>query len=71
MADPNSNPSVTLQKTASVSDMTVGSPLRQITKFALPLILGYILPTTPSDCSQFCATPSRDSASATSPCSAA
>ncbi len=30
-------------KTASVSDMTVDSPLRQITKFALPLILGYIL----------------------------
>ena len=30
-------------KTASVSDMTVGSPLRQITKFALPVILGYIL----------------------------
>lgn len=30
-------------KTAAVSDMTVGSPLRQITKFALPLILGYIL----------------------------
>lgn len=30
-------------KTASVSEMTVGSPLRQITKFALPLILGYIL----------------------------
>lgn len=30
-------------KTASVSDMTVGSPLRQITKFALPLISGYIL----------------------------
>ena len=30
-------------KTASVSDMTVGSPLRQITKFAMPLILGYIL----------------------------
>ena len=30
-------------KTASVSYMTVGSPLRQITKFALPLILGYIL----------------------------
>lgn len=30
-------------KTASVNDMTVGSPLRQITKFALPLILGYIL----------------------------
>lgn len=30
-------------KTASVSDMTVGSPLRKITKFALPLILGYIL----------------------------
>lgn len=30
-------------KTASISDMTVGSPLRQITKFALPLILGYIL----------------------------
>ena len=30
-------------KTAPVSDMTVGSPLRQITKFALPLILGYIL----------------------------
>ena len=30
-------------KTASISDMTVGSPLLQITKFALPLILGYIL----------------------------
>lgn len=30
-------------RTASVSDMTVGSPLRQICKFALPLILGYIL----------------------------
>ena len=30
-------------KSASVSDMTVGSPLRQICKFALPLILGYIL----------------------------
>ena len=30
-------------RTAAVSDMTVGSPLRQITKFALPLILGYIL----------------------------
>ena len=30
-------------KAASVSDMTVGSPLHQITKFALPLILGYIL----------------------------
>lgn len=30
-------------RTASVSDMTVGSPLHQITKFALPLILGYIL----------------------------
>lgn len=30
-------------KTAAVSDMTVGSPLRQITKFAMPLILGYIL----------------------------
>lgn len=41
--DPNSNPSATSQKAASVSDMTVGSPLRQITKFALPLILGYIL----------------------------
>ena len=26
-----------------INDMTVGSPLRQITKFALPLILGYIL----------------------------
>lgn len=32
--DPNSNPSATSQKAASVSDMTVGSPLRQITKFA-------------------------------------
>ena len=41
--DLNSNPSATSQKAASVSDMTVGSPLRQITKFALPLILGYIL----------------------------
>lgn len=30
-------------KSASVSDMTVGSPLRQICKFALPLIMGYIL----------------------------
>lgn len=33
----------TSSKSASVSDMTVGSPLRQICKFALPLILGYIL----------------------------
>ena len=33
----------TTRKTSSVSDMTVGSPLRQITKFAMPLILGYIL----------------------------
>lgn len=41
--DPNSTPSHRTQKAASVSDMTVGSPLRQITKFALPLILGYIL----------------------------
>lgn len=40
---PNSTPSHRTQKAASVSDMTVGSPLRQITKFALPLILGYIL----------------------------
>lgn len=31
------------RKTSSVSDMTIGSPLRQITKFAMPLILGYIL----------------------------
>ena len=30
-------------KAASVSDMTVGSPMRQIIKFALPLIFGYIL----------------------------
>lgn len=37
------NQTATHAKTASVSDMTVGSPLRQITKFALPLILGYIL----------------------------
>lgn len=37
------NQTVAHAKTASVSDMTVGSPLRQITKFALPLILGYIL----------------------------
>lgn len=33
----------TTRKTNSVGDMTVGSPLRQITKFAMPLILGYIL----------------------------
>ena len=33
----------TTRKTSSVGDMTVGSPLRQITKFAMPLILGYIL----------------------------
>ena len=39
----NSNESYAKAKTSSVSDMTVGSPLRQITKFALPLILGYIL----------------------------
>ena len=29
--------------TSAVSDMTVGSPIRCITRFALPLILGYIL----------------------------
>ena len=29
--------------TSAVSDMTVGSPMRCITRFALPLILGYIL----------------------------
>lgn len=39
----NSNESYAKSKTSSVGDMTVGSPLRQITKFALPLILGYIL----------------------------
>lgn len=39
----NSNESYAKAKTSSVDDMTVGSPLRQITKFALPLILGYIL----------------------------
>lgn len=39
----NSNESYAKAKTNSVGDMTVGSPLRQITKFALPLILGYIL----------------------------
>ena len=33
----------TTRKTSSVGDMTVGSPLRQITKFAMPLILSYIL----------------------------
>ena len=27
----------------SVNDMTIGSPLRAIIKFAIPLILGYIL----------------------------
>ena len=27
----------------STNDMTVGSPLRAIIKFAIPLILGYIL----------------------------
>lgn len=27
----------------SVNDMTVGSPLRAITSFAIPLIMGYIL----------------------------
>lgn len=37
----NSNESYAKAKTSSVGDMTVGSPLRQITKFALPLILGY------------------------------
>lgn len=37
------NQTAAYAKTAAVSDMTVGSPLRQITKFALPLILGYIL----------------------------
>lgn len=30
-------------KATSTNDMTVGSPLRAITKFAIPLILGYIL----------------------------
>ena len=39
----NSNESYAKAKTSSVGDMTVGSPLRQITRFALPLILGYIL----------------------------
>ena len=39
----NSNESYAKAKTSSIGDMTVGSPLRQITKFALPLILGYIL----------------------------
>ena len=39
----NSNESYAKAKTNSVGDMTVGSPLRQIIKFALPLILGYIL----------------------------
>ena len=39
----NSNESYAKAKTNSVGDMTVGSPLLQITKFALPLILGYIL----------------------------
>lgn len=39
----NSNESYAKAKTSSVGDMTVGSPLQQITKFALPLILGYIL----------------------------
>ena len=39
----NSNESYAKAKTSSVGDMTVGSPLRQITKFALPLIFGYIL----------------------------
>ena len=39
----NSNESYAKAKTSSVGDMTVGSPLRQIIKFALPLILGYIL----------------------------
>ena len=30
-------------KNNSVNDMTVGSPLRAITTFAIPLIMGYIL----------------------------
>ena len=31
------------QSSKSTNDMTVGSPLRAIIKFAIPLILGYIL----------------------------
>ena len=31
------------QNSKSVNDMTVGSPLRAIIQFAIPLILGYIL----------------------------
>lgn len=34
---------VKTQSSKSVNDMTVGSPLRAIIKFAIPLILGYIL----------------------------
>lgn len=31
------------QSTKSTNDMTMGSPLRAIIKFAIPLILGYLL----------------------------
>lgn len=34
---------VKVQSSKSTNDMTVGSPLRAIIKFAIPLILGYIL----------------------------
>lgn len=34
---------VKAQSSKSTNDMTVGSPLRAIIKFAIPLILGYIL----------------------------
>lgn len=34
---------VKTQSSKSTNDMTVGSPLRAIIKFAIPLILGYIL----------------------------
>ena len=34
---------VKTQNSKSVNDMTVGSPLRAIIQFAIPLILGYIL----------------------------
>ncbi len=33
---------VKTQNSKSVNDMTVGSPLRAIIQFAIPLILGYI-----------------------------
>ena len=34
---------VKAQSSKSTNDMTIGSPLRAIIKFAIPLILGYIL----------------------------